>query len=88
MERGKTGKYAWAAIGAFVIGYDLLGNDTLTASFKRGAENPHTRPLVYGALGITAAHLCGVIPKELDPFYLALELPGINRMEIDKGETI
>jgi hypothetical protein len=84
----KTGKYAWAAIGAFVALYDILGNDTLTASFKRGAENPRTKPLVYGALGVTALHLCGVIPREVDPFYLVIDHTPLREQEIDKGETI
>lgn len=86
MEAGKTGKYAWVALAAGVVAYDLLGNDTLSASFRRGAENPHTRPLVYGALGVTAAHLAGILPTQIDPFYLALELPGINR-RVDREES-
>lgn len=86
MER-KTGKYAWAAIGAFVAAYDLLGNDTLTASFKRGAENSRTRPFVYGALGVTAAHLCGVIPREIDPFYMVIDRTPLRELDIDKGEA-
>jgi hypothetical protein len=69
----KSGKWAWATIGAFVTAYDLFSDDSLTASFRRGAENPRTRPLVYGALGVTAAHLAGVIPRSIDPFYLVID---------------
>lgn len=87
MEK-KTGKYAWAVLAAGIAAYDILGNDTLTASFKRGAENPRTRPFVYGALGVTAAHLCGVIPREIDPFYMLIDNTPLRELEIDKGETI
>jgi hypothetical protein len=78
----KTGKYAWAALATGVAAYDLLSDDSLTASFKRGAENPYTRPFVYGALGVTAMHLCGLIPRAIDPFYLLIDnTPLSNIME-------
>jgi hypothetical protein len=84
----KTGKYAWTAIGIFVCVYDVFGNDTLTAAFKRGAENPVTRPYVYGALGVTALHLMGAIPRNLDPFYLVIDHTPLHNAHIDKGPTI
>lgn len=84
----KTGKYAWLAIGIFTAAYDLLGNDTLTAAFKRGAENPATRPYVYGALGVTALHLCGLIPRQVDPFYMLIDLTPLHNANIDKGPVI
>lgn len=83
MER--SGKYAWAAIGAFVAAYDLLSHDSLTASFRRGAENPITCPLVYGALGVTAAHLAGVLPRSIDPFYLLIDKTPLGNIGINGG---
>lgn len=81
MER--TGKYAWAALVAGIAAYDLISEDSLTASFRRGAENPRTSPFVYGALGMTAAHLCGILPRHLDPFYLLIDKTPLGNLGME-----
>ena len=59
----------WAAIGTFVVGYDLLADETLTNGFARAAnhENPALRVAAVAGLGIVAAHLMDVIPDKYDP---------------------
>lgn len=80
MERGRSGTLGWAAIGAAVLAWDVLAPETLTSAFRRGAENGHTRPLVIGALGVSAAHLMGLIPERADPFCLVLNhIPHVDK---------
>lgn len=79
-----SGKYAWLGLAAGVAAYDLLSDDSLTASFKRGAENPHSRPFVYGALGVTAMHLCGLIPRAIDPFYMLIDKTPLGDLGMEK----
>jgi hypothetical protein len=73
-QESRAGTYAWAAIGAFVVSWDLLAPETISHAFHRGVENPRTRALVLGGLAMTAAHLVGhIIPKQVDPFHVAFE---------------
>lgn len=73
MAPERSGTLGWAALAAGVAAWDLLAPETLTAAFKRGTENVHTRPFVVGALGVTALHLLGVLPRQIDPFYLTID---------------
>jgi hypothetical protein len=68
-----NGTYGWLALGAFVLAWDLLAEETLTHAAKRGLENQHTRPIVAAGIGITALHLLQVIPEHLDPFHQLVE---------------
>lgn len=59
---------AWAGLAAYVIAVDLAArpgqqlSDGSQRAFKR-------RPVVTGlAIGITGAHLAGLLPKPVDPY--------------------
>jgi hypothetical protein len=60
-------------VGAGIVAWDLLAPETLSSAFRRGAENERTRPYVLAALGVTALHLLGALPRQVDPFALAFE---------------
>jgi hypothetical protein len=66
------GTLGWAAIGAFVVAWDVKCEESLTHAFRRGYNNPRIRPLLLGAVAITLAHLIDAIPHQIDPFYLLL----------------
>jgi hypothetical protein len=72
VEQGRCGSYGWMAIGAFVVGWDVLANETLSHAAKRGLENNYTAPLVAAAIGVTALHLLDVLPEQIDPFTMAI----------------
>ena len=75
MERNKYnpdsrgGGYGWLALGAGVLAYDILANETLSNSFRRGieSENKAVRAGVYGLGALTVAHLLDVVPERVDP---------------------
>jgi hypothetical protein len=69
----KSGTVGWLAIGAFVVAWDLLAEESLTHAAERGLANPHTRPAVIAGIGITACHLLHIIPKHLDPYHLTID---------------
>lgn len=64
-----VGRWGWLGIASFVVAWDMLAEETLTHCFRRGLENPQSRPLVYGALALTSMHLCHKLPDAIDPFY-------------------
>lgn len=88
MNREHSGTVGWAAIAAGVLAWDILADETLTSAFKRGASNERTRPYVVGALGVTALHLMGAIPRDLDPFYIVLDRTPLRSFRVDKGPTV
>ena len=69
------GTAGWAAIGGFVVAFDLLSNESLTHAFERAREsdNMAVKALALGTLAVTTAHLVGVIPRQVDPFYRILD---------------
>lgn len=82
MERNPeshVGAAGWAAIGAFVVAFDVLSNESLTRAFERAREsdNRAIRALALGGLALTTAHLVGgIIPREVDPFYRLVDRYG------------
>lgn len=74
--------YWWLGMAATVAAWDLARpEDTITSSFRRGWDNPYIRPLQAAVLGVTAAHLMGLIKREHDPFYL------IERFRYEDNQT-
>ena len=69
----RSGGIGWLGIATGVVAWDIMAPESLTHAFHRGMENPRTRPLVLGALAITAAHLLEVIPRQYDPFYIFID---------------
>jgi hypothetical protein len=71
----RTGTAGWAAIGSFVIAFDLLSKESLTHAFERARESESVpiKALALGTLAVTTAHLVGVIPRQVDPFYRILD---------------
>lgn len=73
MNHEHIGSIGWLSLAAGVVAWDLTQEETLTNAFRRGYENPHYRPLILGAMAVTAAHLIGAIPEEIDPFHRGLD---------------
>lgn len=82
MKRGKNdmshnethaGTWGWAGIAVGVYLFDHYCEESLSHAFKRGMENPRSRPLVLGALAITASHLICALPERYDPFLRFVE---------------
>ena len=69
MERLDEGVFKWAALAATIAVLEFVGEESLTNSFDRAMKHPKMRYVALGALGITGAHLLGVLPKEIDPYY-------------------
>lgn len=62
-------KYAWAAIGSFVLAWDVLAPETLSHGVDRALEHsPVARAAALGGIAITAAHLANLLPEQIDPF--------------------
>lgn len=71
MERPKPSTLAWGGLIAGVAAYDILcpEGETLSERLDPLLENKFTKPLVIGAVGITALHLTNILPPNLDPFH-------------------
>ena len=67
----KLGTLGWMGVGASVLAAELLFEESLTHAFKRGLDNPRTKYLVLGGMAVTNLHLLGLMPRPIDPFYLA-----------------
>lgn len=69
-----TAGKAWAWIGALVTAYELScpKGELLSEGVDRAIEkHPVAVPL---AIGYTAAHLCNVLPKQIDLFHQGAQL--------------
>lgn len=63
-----TAKRAWAAIALGVTAYELAcpKGELLSEQVSRWTDrHPY---ITRGAIGVTALHLAGVLPKQVDPF--------------------
>lgn len=69
----RIGTLGWLAIAGGVLAFDLIADETLTHAYRRGIENPRTRPAVLAGTGYVVAHLTGILPRRLDAFYLFRE---------------
>lgn len=80
----KAGTWGWIGLAAYVVAWDLAAPESLTHAFERGRTHEIGKVAVLGATAVTVAHLIGnIIPREYDPFYLALELHNERRVEND-----
>lgn len=70
----KFGVVGWCLIAGFIVAWDVLTPDSLTAAFDSGCKTRVGRIVVPAIWGITTAHLFGGLPRKADPFYIALEL--------------
>jgi hypothetical protein len=75
MRKPRPSTLAWGGIAAGVAAYDVLApkGETLSERCDSALERPLGRSFVYAAVGITALHLCNLIPEELDPIHHALK---------------
>lgn len=63
--------YWWLGMAATVAAWDAIRQeDTLTSCYRRGMENPLARPFLTAAAAATALHLCNVIPRKYDVYYV------------------
>lgn len=69
-----TAKRAWAGIGLLIGAYELAcpAGETLSEGIDKALEA--RRALTVAAIGVTAAHLCNVLPASIDPFTQGLRL--------------
>jgi hypothetical protein len=61
----KIGTKGWLALGAFVVAWDCIADETLTNAFKRGREA--NMAATVGSTALVVAHLYDLIPTKLDP---------------------
>ena len=59
----------WAVLGAVIATLEFVGDETLTSAFERAREHPVGKYVALGGLAVTGAHLLGVMPREIDPYY-------------------
>lgn len=78
----RVGTAGWIGLIGYVALWDKIAPETLTHAFKR-----YDTAVRVGAVAVTAAHLMGVIPRRIDPFYIVADMIGVPG-EIDKGPTI
>jgi len=64
----RAGTIGWIGLGAGVLAFDVLAPETLTSAYGRYLERPVSRIIAVGALAVTAAHLVGALPNQVDPF--------------------
>ncbi len=60
-------KWAWLALGGFIIAWDVLEDDQLSHAFRRAPM-----PATIVVCTLVVGHLYEVIPKRVDPIHLAL----------------
>lgn len=85
MNHEKAGTAGWAGLAVGVYLFDKYSPESLTSAFARAREHEHpfVRAAAIGALAVTAAHLMGVIPRELDPFYSLTERNSDGQPEVE-----
>ena len=71
LERFSPATYAWAAIGAGVLAYEMVcpEGETLSEGVDR-ALSKH-KLITTLAVGATALHLLNKLPEKLDPFVIS-----------------
>lgn len=74
-----TAKRAWITLGLCVTAYELVCPPGELMSEGVDAALEARRGLTIAAIGITAAHLCNVLPPVLDPY--------VQGMRLVKGRT-
>lgn len=72
MEAGKEGNLGWAAIGGFVLAFDVFAPETLSESVDRAIERH--KWLTRLAIGVVALHLMNLLPDKADPLHQACNL--------------
>lgn len=70
MERGlcENGHFKWVLLGLGIVALESYRGETLSNAFRRGLENPRTRPFVIGVTALTVGHLFDLIPDNYDVY--------------------
>jgi hypothetical protein len=63
------GELGWCLLAAGVYGWDKYAGETLSSVCHERMAHPIQRFLIIGAIGATAAHLTGVVPRQWDIYY-------------------
>lgn len=61
----------WGVLFGVVGVLELVGEETLTSAYNRALEHEKMRYVALGGLVLTAMHLTGILPREVDPYYRA-----------------
>lgn len=64
------GLVKWATLGACVGVLEFVGEESLTHAFERALDHKVMKYVALGGLALTGAHLLGVLPREIDPYYM------------------
>lgn len=73
MERLKPAEIMWAGLVGSALLYDVFcpKNQTLSEALDPALETTKGKAILYTAIGLTAAHLCNILPPKLDPLHIA-----------------
>lgn len=82
MERIDEGLIKWCALGACIAVLEYIGEESLTNAYNRCLTHSIGRYVALGGLAVTGAHLLGVMPREIDPYYMVDSV--INKL---RGQT-
>lgn len=67
-----TGSEGWIGLGLFILAWDWLADETLTASFHRALQDPKKRWIPIVGFAMVSAHLwrpVNHIPPRYDPIH-------------------
>lgn len=62
-----AGTIGWIGLAAYVIAWDLLAPETLSAAADRALEHNYMKYVAWGLGGIVTGHVLNVIPDKVDP---------------------
>lgn len=67
----RRGSAAWVLLAVGILAWDLTAADdqTLSESFRRGADSPVARLVIVASWAALTAHLFGVLPHRTDPLH-------------------
>lgn len=63
----------WGALFATIGVLEFVGDESLTGAFERALRHPVAKYIALGGLAVTGAHLLGVMPREIDPYYFVAD---------------
>lgn len=63
------GLQKWIFLGASIAVLEYIGEESLTNAYNRCLTHSIGRYVALGGLAVTGAHLLGVMPREIDPYY-------------------
>lgn len=62
------GTAGWFGLAVYCAAWDYVAEETLTHAWQRGMEKFPWNFMLAGALGATALHLAGILPRKADPY--------------------